>query len=418
MKDMFKILAMILAIPACNHLAPFPDDEDKTVSEQLAPWQEGCIDIHQISTGRGDCALLILPDGTTLVVDAGDLGSGTHVQEIMMRVPSQARTPGEWQVRYMKHFLGEAGLDPNHIDYLLATHFHSDHIGTPSAYSIPSANGKYQMSGISYVCNYMDVDTLLDRDWPDYAHPVADIYKGDCWTNYREFVRDRESRGGGMARFEPGRKDQIVLKNKPSAYPDFEIRNIYCNGWLWTGNGTDTEYLIPEDETIGNLTNENLLSAVLKLSYGKFDYHTGGDILGASAGTWRDIESKVCPRVGEVDAMNCDHHSYRDAMNSTIIKSSMAQVYVIPVWDYYHPEPAPLARMLDESLYDGERMVFAAGLVGSNRARLGEDGEKIKPDGHVVIRVYPGGDKFQVFVLNDRTSDFEVIYKTDIINSR
>ena len=63
-------------------------------------------------------------------------------------------------------------------------------------------------------------------------------------------------------------------------------------------------------------------------------------------------------------------------------------------------------------------MVLAAGLGGSNRARLGEDGEKIKPDGHVVIRVYPGGDKFQVFVLNDRTSDFEVIYKTDIINSR
>ncbi|MEP6494314.1 MAG: hypothetical protein ABJF01_16645 [bacterium] len=29
------------------------------------------MDIHQISTGRGNSALFIFPDGTTLLVDAG-----------------------------------------------------------------------------------------------------------------------------------------------------------------------------------------------------------------------------------------------------------------------------------------------------------------------------------------------------------
>jgi len=39
---------------------------------RFPPWTQGHLDIHQISTGRGNAALVILPDGTTLLVDAGD----------------------------------------------------------------------------------------------------------------------------------------------------------------------------------------------------------------------------------------------------------------------------------------------------------------------------------------------------------
>jgi hypothetical protein len=42
----------------------------------LAPWMPGSLDIHQISTGRGNAALFILPDGTTMLVDAGAAGDG------------------------------------------------------------------------------------------------------------------------------------------------------------------------------------------------------------------------------------------------------------------------------------------------------------------------------------------------------
>ncbi|MDO1499525.1 hypothetical protein Q2T40_04890 [Winogradskyella maritima] len=41
--------------------------------EQLPAWQEGMMDIHHINTGRGDSAFAILPDGTTLLIDAGDM---------------------------------------------------------------------------------------------------------------------------------------------------------------------------------------------------------------------------------------------------------------------------------------------------------------------------------------------------------
>ena len=65
-----------------------------------------------------------------------------------------------------------------------------------------------------------------------------------------------------------------------------------------------------------------------------------------------------------------------------------------------------------------DRKIFAAGMVASNRFRLGADGERIEKDGHVIVRVYPGGDEYQVFVLNDRVSGFEVVYKTEKISSK
>jgi hypothetical protein len=40
-------------------------------------WNEGYLDIHHILTGSGDCAFVVMPDGTTMLVDAGDIGDRT-----------------------------------------------------------------------------------------------------------------------------------------------------------------------------------------------------------------------------------------------------------------------------------------------------------------------------------------------------
>ena len=45
--------------------------------QQLPEWQPGFLDIHHINTGRGDAAFMVFPDGTTFLVDAGDM-SETH----------------------------------------------------------------------------------------------------------------------------------------------------------------------------------------------------------------------------------------------------------------------------------------------------------------------------------------------------
>ena len=43
------------------------------INQKLSPWTEGMLDLHHINTGRGDAAFHIFPDGTTMLLDAGEL---------------------------------------------------------------------------------------------------------------------------------------------------------------------------------------------------------------------------------------------------------------------------------------------------------------------------------------------------------
>ena len=44
------------------------------LGDVLPAWAPGTLDIHQIVTGRDNAAFVMFPDGTTLLLDAGDAG--------------------------------------------------------------------------------------------------------------------------------------------------------------------------------------------------------------------------------------------------------------------------------------------------------------------------------------------------------
>ena len=71
-----------------------------SAQEYLPKWQEGYMDIHTIATGRGDATFIVMPDGTTLMIDAGDNGKVKDKQH-----PDNSKRAGEWQSIYMKHFM-------------------------------------------------------------------------------------------------------------------------------------------------------------------------------------------------------------------------------------------------------------------------------------------------------------------------
>ena len=101
--------------------------------EYLPKWQEGYMDIHTIATGRGDATLIVMPDGTTLMIDAGDNGKAKDKQH-----PDTTKRAGEWQAIYMKHFM--EGLPNTKVDYAMITHFHDDHMGAIRE-MLPGKNG-------------------------------------------------------------------------------------------------------------------------------------------------------------------------------------------------------------------------------------------------------------------------------------
>ena len=109
----------------------------------LPHWEEGFLDIHTIATGRGDACLIIMPDGTTMMIDAGDNGKAKDKQH-----PDGSMKPGEWQARYMKHFM-EGLPGGGALDYAMVTHLHDDHIGSVRD-ALPGSDG-YALSGITLV---------------------------------------------------------------------------------------------------------------------------------------------------------------------------------------------------------------------------------------------------------------------------
>ena len=406
MKIQCIVLVSALIISACRG------------TDGLTPWHEGYLDIHQISTGRGNATFMILPDGTTMMVDMGDLGDTSHFrQEVMPAVPSSEKSPAQWVAEYVKHFcepLGNGGK----VDYMLITHYDSDHIGI---------HGK---GGVMELDSLLHIEKIVDRGY-DYPTPeLAMQMNRRTLPGYLRTMEARAARGLGYEKFVVGSDTQFALRSRPR--DDFMIRNIYANGQLWTGEGFQTRDIVigEGEEYQENLKamNENRLSCTINISYGNFDYHSGGDIQGSSPNStrpWRNVEKFVGEFIGETDVVLANHHAYSDAMYEPFVKAVTPQVCIIPVWDYYHPQPTTLDNMLRGGIDEGHpaardsvNYVFAAGLVGSNRERLAGDGALVPPDGHVVVRVYEGGDRFQVFVLDDRSLDYQLIYRTPMLKSR
>jgi beta-lactamase superfamily II metal-dependent hydrolase len=117
------------------------------IGKPLPAWSRGMLDIHQLSTGLGNSAFLIFPDGTTMLVDAGAANDGVKMADTDPR-PDASCTVGGWIVRYIRRAMAPAAP---HLDYALLTHFHADHIGAPTAASLPSKSGTFKLTGIAEV---------------------------------------------------------------------------------------------------------------------------------------------------------------------------------------------------------------------------------------------------------------------------
>ena len=390
----------------------------------LKQWQEGYMDIHHISTGRGPSIFFMLPDGTRLLVDAGDLGDPsrwTH-KEIMPAVPNDSKRPAEWIARYIEHFSKPLNKEV-YLDYAMITHFDTDHYGILDHTAIEVEGKPYKYTGMTHLANLVNIRTMIDRGYPNYDYPTTERFRkrnGKLFRNYESFLKERDQQGLKNEQFAVGSDKQLVLKNNANLYPTFRIQNIAGNGLIWTGEGYNTRSAVPADAPEGSALNENSSSCVFRLEYGNFAYYMGGDISGTWSkkknNPWSDMQSQVSKVIGTVDVALADHHGYRDSMNDNLLKALNTNAIVLPVWDLYHPHPNAMKRIIN----NGVTEIFPAGMTAENLAKLTSQGlaEGIRPSGHIVLRVYNGGKKYQFFVLNDRSLDYEIIYKSKVFTSR
>lgn len=106
MKHISRIAAVVATL--CLFICCFSGCSSSQQSAQPTP--SNTLTAHFIDVGQGDNEFLELPDGKTLLIDAG-----------------------EWdQANTVKSYIKNLGY--SRIDYVVATHPHSDHIGAWQKY--------------------------------------------------------------------------------------------------------------------------------------------------------------------------------------------------------------------------------------------------------------------------------------------
>ena len=382
-----------------------------------APWEPGKLDIHHISTGRGSCAFLVCPDGTTLMIDAGSILSNLEPMRDKYLIdprPNASLRPGQWIARYVQRCLADA--DRLEIDYFLLTHFHQDHMGeiAPGDFkaSPMSRYGSYQLGGLTDVAEVIPIKKIIDRNFPSYDYPT--LLNMPSQKNYQDFVRSFIQRGGRVERIIPGIASQVVLTRKPEKFPSFSIRNLAANGEVWTGVENETRQYFPALATLAaeDYPTENKCSLAIRLSYGKFDYFSAGDMdheVEYGHLPWGDIESVVVRASGPVEVAVADHHGWVDACGPDWVRALRAKTYVINAWDSAHPTMTSLNNMLSKELYPGPRMVFSTAMKPESVIALRRIAEITSQNGHVIFRVAADGSSFEVFVKDSSVDEGKVL---------
>lgn len=384
-----------------------------TAQEYLADWQEGYMDIHTIATGRGDATFIVMPDGTTLLIDAGDNGKLKDKQ-----YPDTTKRAGEWLSIYIQNILSQ--LPGNgRIDYAMLTHFHDDHMGSVRQ-MLPGQNG-YGLSGITLVGEMVGFKKLVDRGYPKYDFPskkaIESANKG-FMEEYHKFVAYHKLEGMEIEKFKVGSDSQFKMLKNPKPYSrSFEIRNLAGNAQTWTGKGRKVK-----KQYSGNtkLFDENMSSCAIRITYGDFNYYNGGDL---SGGNWkgyksdqRDMETPVAKVCGKVNVAKANHHGYFDTCNGFFLNTLSPDVMIVSARSTNHPTPPAMSRMVDPMVWPESGEFYIT--VNQARKKLGEDlWSHFKPCGHIVVRVYEGGEEYQVFVMDASSVDYPVIYKSEIKRS-
>jgi beta-lactamase superfamily II metal-dependent hydrolase len=313
-------------------------------------WQPGWLEIHHIDAGQAVSTLVVSPAGRSLLVDVGETAwNGTD----------GAETIGA----YLRAVLGCARLD-----YVVASHFHVDHVGFP---------GQGGLWHLVHVQGFA-IGKLLHRDLFRYLGAGGSTLA--AWQAYLQSDAARAL------------NPQVALVG--SGQVDLGL------GVAFAFVGLDGAGLLSEGDFSTSATppDENDYSIAALLRIGRLDYFMAGDLSGetlvseAGGYSYHDIETRVAALAMDVDVLRVSHHGSSHAANATLLAQLAPRVAILQVGDGNgngHPAQSTLDRLLARSvLYLTEH--------GDPGVELGSG----RVVGHIVLRTANGidysvnGDRF------------------------
>lgn len=362
------------------------------VGKMFPLWQEGYLDIHMINSARGECSFLILPDGTTLVVDVGEIPA-TMGDFPVAQLPSTDVRPTTTYARYIKNYLPEG---KSWIDYCHISHFHNDHFGDPGIKAETNPIG-YRKIGAMALYDLIPFKNILDRAYPNYlaegeskTAPIDHTWFLEEWKALIKWGEENGVLQG--ARFTAG-KEQIVLLYNKEKYNNFMTMNICENGYgYYIRSGETTPKKNGSKSDDGNPS-----SCGFYLKYGNFDYVSAGDITSAPqnrmAYYFRD-----CADGTKLDALKGGHHLSSNGYGGQMEAYMFPEVILNQ--NFYKKQPD--IGLLNNKIFPIiKAQVFTTNAHPEALAENPDTYAKMNGyDGHLVLRVAPGGASYYVYVLD------------------
>jgi beta-lactamase superfamily II metal-dependent hydrolase len=222
----------------------------------LAAPVAGTLDIYWIDVEGGASTLIVTPQGQSVLMDAGFAGFGDRDASRIAHVVTR-----------------EAGL--TRLDYFIASHFHSDHVG-----GLPALAKRLEIGA------YIDHGESVDKD-PDGRSPYED--------NYRALA------GARRRTVKPG--DRLPLDG-------VELVIVAAHSRFLSAPLTDTgaNTLCSSFKAQPEDRGENGKSLGYLLRAGRFEFVNLGDL------SWNFQHQLACPvnLLGKIDLFQVTHHGVRD----------------------------------------------------------------------------------------------------------
>jgi competence protein ComEC len=246
------------------------------------------LDIYFIDVEGGQSTLVVTPDRQSLLIDAGWAGDGTGYRP---GDPTRARDANR-----ILAAARDAGV--SQIDYLLITHFHSDHMG-----------------GVSELAQLLPIRGVIDHGAP---HPHAAETSSSTRDGYADYSVLRSKVGRHI---EPRPGDRLPFKG-------VDVTVVSSGGATLTASlpGAGAANAMCQAQAMPALDpDENPRSTGVLLNYGKFRFLDVGDLSGDP------LFNLVCPRnlVGPVDAYLVAHHGGGDASDPATFAAFQPRVVMI-----------------------------------------------------------------------------------------
>ncbi len=319
-------------------------------------WKQGELNVYWFDVDQGDAQLVVGPTGKTMLIDLGeDAYNAKGVNTNATAVAAQIRN------------ICGTGSTPVHLDYVMASHHHLDHIGYAGNVNDTQAygNGIYQLltptgsGGLGFT-----VGQLIDRDggtWTDAnsdsdcdigtsAAPAPEVDWNNvgttsqtgrrwiCWLYGPANQADRAHIEG-----------KVLRLTNSTALPTLDLgggataKVVQANGkGVMQADGVTP--VSGDHSTQGVPPSENDYSVGVRIAYGPYGYATAGDSDGeydtSTFGySYNDIEASLIGPMGKVETIRANHHGSGHSSSNAFVNSLDPQTALIScgVNSYGHP---------------------------------------------------------------------------------